>query len=207
MTAIPEEAFADILKELQRQPLQINKYRNKCGVGRSQCFGVVNRRCLPADYSRQCWMRPYLYKLLLEFGEKYVPFSFTSITVNDNYKAGKHRDKGNQGNSLLVAFGDYTGGELEILEGGLKGTHDIRHNAVITDFSKVYHQVKEFAGERYSLVYYTIKTPTPLPPASVVLDNGKYYFKRGDEIITNGLPHPLKGRLKIVQQDITISFT
>jgi hypothetical protein len=67
---IPEDAFVEIIKELERQPLAINEYRLKSGSGRSQAFGIVNRRNLPPDYSRNCWCRPYLYHLLLEFGKQ-----------------------------------------------------------------------------------------------------------------------------------------
>ena len=197
--SLPPEAFQDIIQELTRRPLETNKYRNKAGEGRSQAFGLVNRRSLPADYSRLCWLRPYLYKLLLEFAVKYVKIPFTSITVNQNYKAAAHRDKGNKGDSFLVAFGDYTGGRLKVLEGGLAGEHDIRHTPLITDFSKVLHEVEDFQGDRYSLVFYTLDPKEfegfVMPPEPSVVQIGqKYFFKRGEEIIKGGLPHPLKGR-------------
>ena len=184
-TQIPESAFEDLIKELQERPLAENKYRTTAGDGRSQAFGIVNRRSLPADWSRQNWLRPKLYKLLKDFADKYVSIPYTSITVNQNYQAAKHRDKGNVGNSLLVAFGSYTGGELEILEGDAAGTHDIRHKPIIADFSKAYHQVLPFQGERYSLVFYTIKNiPVGLPEATVKEENGKYVFYRGKELMS-----------------------
>ena len=190
--SIPPEAFQPILDELQRRPLPVNNYRAKAGSGRSQAFGVVNKRILPPDYSRQCWMRPKLYKLLLDFGAAYVKdISWNSITVNQNYKATPHRDRGNLGNSFLVGFGDYEGGELKIYEGDLSGCHDIRYTPLITDFSKVLHSVEDWSGNRVSLVYYLLRnTPSDLPPPSVILEDGKYWFKRGDKVVT-GLPHPL----------------
>ena len=79
---VPEEAFEDILFELERLPIKINSYRKKVGEGRSQAFGVVGKRGLPPDYSRQCWLRPYLYKLLLDFGNQYVTdISWNAITL------------------------------------------------------------------------------------------------------------------------------
>jgi hypothetical protein len=191
---IPQEAFTEIIKELERQPLPENKYRNKSGAGRSQAFGLTNRRCLPPDYSRNCWTRPYLYKLLLDFGKEYVDLSFNAITVNQDYQAQPHRDKGNKGESFLVAFGEYENGELNILEGDLSGSYNIRHNPIKTDFSKVLHSVSDFSGHRYSLVYYTLKKDVILPPPSVRLINNKYFFYRGEEKIDkkSGLPHPLR---------------
>ena len=145
------------------------------------------------DYSRNCWERPKLYGMLLEYAKKYVKVPFTSITVNQNYCAAPHYDKGNVGDSHIVAFGDYQGGELEIHEGARKGVYDVR-KPVITDFSKVLHSVREFTGTRYSLVFYTIKNAPPLPAPSVMFFMGKHWFKRGNKICT-GLPHPLKKEL------------
>ena len=198
---IPEEAFEDILFELERLPLAINNYRKKVGEGRSQAFGVVGKRGLPPDYSRQCWFRPYLYKLLLDFGEKYVTdISWNAITLNQNYSAGPHYDRHNRGDSYLVAFGEYTGGDLKIHEGDLSGNHNICGNPIVTDFSKVLHSVEPFEGYRCSLVYYFYEDPrsVPLPPSSVRCEDGDYFFYRGEQKVTQkeGLPHPLRGRKK-----------
>lgn len=188
-----EKDFQPILDELKRRPIALNNYRNIAGNGRSQAFGVVGRRCLNPDYSRQCWQRPYLYKLLLDYGQKFVKIPWTSVTVNDNYSAAPHRDRGNVGQSYLVGFGDYTGGALSIHEGDLSGSHLIRHNPLITDFSKVLHSVQQWEGQRYSLIFYTAKGSAGLPSPSVRLVDGKWLFFRGDEHCV-GLPHPLKGR-------------
>ncbi len=201
--ALESSLFDDIITELRRQPLELNEYRVKVGSGRTQTFGVVNRRSMPPDYSRQNWKRPYLYKLLLDFGKEYVDISYNAITVNQNYRAGPHRDRGNVGDSYLVAFGDYSGGELVLHEGPLAGELDIRHNPLVTDFSVTLHSVKPFLGERYSLVYYTFKEIPKwgklcLPPASVRQEEGNYYFYRGDVKITREtrIAHPLKGRIQ-----------
>jgi|688.fasta_scaffold07436_9 hypothetical protein len=197
---VPPEAFDEIIQELQRQPLPMNEYRISSGSGRSQVFGVVGRRCLPPDYSRLCWTRPYLYKLLLDFGKQHVPIPWNAITCNQSYKADKHYDKNNVGDSFLVSFGKYTGGDLLIHEGDLSGNHNICYKPIVTDFSKVLHSVEEFEGERYSLVYYYYKNnrSVELPLPSVKEEEGKYYFYRGTSKITKeeGLPHPLRGRKK-----------
>lgn len=214
---IPPEAFKEILEELNERPIPVNKYRDVAGSGRSQTLGLVNRRCLPIDWSRQCWLRPKLFFHLQEFARQYVDISWTSVTVNQNYKCQPHRDKGNQGDSFLVAFGDYEEGKLIIHEGDLSGTHDIRYKPIKTDFSKVLHSVTDFTGNRYSLVFYTLKPtkmPTaPLPKGEAVFENGKYVFKRDGKIITpkEGLAHPLRGRKKtlpvtVQQGEFIVSF-
>jgi hypothetical protein len=163
---------------------------------------------MPPDYSRQCWKRPYLYKLLLEFGATYVTdISWNAITVNQNYRAAPHRDKGNVGRSYLVGFGDYTGGDLQILEGDLSGTYNICCQPIITDFSKVLHSVTPFDGNRVSLVYYTLRNAPPVPPPSFVQDSkGEWLFKRGDQIIRSGLPHPLlkRGAPALAKEESTV---
>jgi hypothetical protein len=213
---LPESAFSEILQELQTKPLAVNHYRNQAGDGRSQAFGIVNRRCLPPDYSRQNWLRPKLYKHLLDFAATWVDLSFNAVTVNQNYRADKHYDKHNRGHSFLVAFGDYTGGELEIHEGPLKGLHDVRHTPLVADFSTILHSVRPFEGNRYSLVFYNFWTPRlpPLPPATVKEEKGAYFFYRGDQKITTktGLAHPLRGRkrghptLQRQEEEVVVTF-
>lgn len=205
---IPYEAFSKIQMELERQPLPVNLFRDKAGIGRSQAFGVVNRRSAPPDYSRNCWHRPFLYSLLLEFGKNYVSkdLSWNAITVNQNYAAEPHRDKGNIGNSFLTAFGDYTGGELNLLEGDLSGSYCIRGIPMILDFKKTLHSVSSFTGNRYSLVYYWCNTRgLTLPKPSVRLENDKYVFYRGEQKIIRkiGLPHPLRRPLSSVPEELT----
>ena len=199
---IPESAFQEITEELERRPLGVNLYRDKCGEGRSQAFLLVNKRCQPYDYSRQCWIRPKLLFHVQEFAKKYVDISFTSFTINQNYKCEPHRDKSNFGESFLVAWGNYTGGDLIIHEGDLSGSHNINCRPFKTDFSKVLHSVAPFTGNRYSLVFYKLKATRmpqePIPKGEAVFEDGVYKFKRGGKVITpkEGLPHPLRGRTK-----------
>jgi hypothetical protein len=198
---IPREAFDAIYQELKRKSLDRNDYRNRSGSGVSQTFGLVNKRSMPPDISRQSWLRPYLHKLLWDFGAQHVDVSFNAVTVNMNYRANKHYDRNNIGNSFLVAFGEYTGGKLLIHEGDLSGAHNVQYNPITTDFSKVLHSVEAFEGERFSLVYYMFarKGIVPqIPVCTVKEENGDYVLYRGNQKITkkNGLPHPLRNRKK-----------
>ena len=183
-----QAALKNIEIELQLRPLQKNTRRAVAGVGQSQVLGVVNRRSLAPDYSRWCWKRPALYEMLLEFGRKYVAVEWNSITVNHNYCTGPHRDRGNDGDSLVVAFGDYTGGELVIFEGEDEGIHDVRYNPIVGDMSTALHAVCPFQGERFSLVYYKTPTRSPIPCPSVRTVGGVKRFFRGEDICLR-LPH------------------
>jgi hypothetical protein len=196
MISIPPSEFAPLLDNLTAYPLPMNRYRTTAGEGRSQVFGIVNKRSAgPPDYSRQCWLRPVTYSLLLDFADKWIDISWNAITVNVNYRAAPHRDRGNRGLSTLVAFGDFTGGELEFHEGDLSGTHDVRYKPLTHDFSKDVHSVTRFQGQRMSLVFYWCHTRgVSHPPPSVRDEDGTLVFYRGEERITkaNGLPHPLR---------------
>ena len=193
---IPESEFKALLDDLTKHPLQNNRYRTTAGAGRSQCFGIVNKRCQPPDYSRHCWLRPYTYKLLMDFAEKWVDLSWNAVTVNDNYQAAPHRDKGNVGVSYLVGFGTYYGGQLELHEGDRKGLYDIRHRPLIHDFSKDLHSVTDWVGNRFSLVFYWCDLRgTEVPPPTVRLANDTWYFYRGNVLVTKDCPlyHPKLG--------------
>jgi len=203
--SIPAEAFDPIIQELNRRPLETNKSRLKSGIGKSQIFGLVNSRLLPIDYSRLCWLRPYLYKLLLEFGSKYVKIPYTSIIITQNYKDRSKKTKTQRGVSFLVSFGDYTGGSL--ITGGEK--KDIR-TPLITDFSALQYEIEDFQGSRFSLMYYSLDIQNPLPPPSVIQSGSKFFFKRGDVIIKDGIPLVPRGnQLSIIKtyEPITITFT
>lgn len=184
-----EQHFTKIIQELKRQPLPKNRHRLSAGVGKTQTFGVVNRRSCPPDYSAFCWERPYLYKLLLEFGSEFIPIKFNAITINQDYQCAIHRDKNNSGDSVIVAFGEYDGGQLELHEGDLKGIHDIKHKLFQHDFTKTYHSVLPFTGNRYSIVYHYRPT-AELPPPSVRFEENKWVFYRGDS--TERPHHPLR---------------
>ena len=196
--------FSAIIAELKRKPLDVNKYRLKVGQGRSQCFGIVGKRCMPPNISRQSWRNPYLHHLLMEFAKKHINIPFTSIQVNQDMTCAPHKDKGNVGISAIVAFGDYTGGEL-VVE-GVK--HDIKNKIFLFDGSQKEHYTAPFTGERYSIVYHTIAPQERwgwVVPAitdyEAVLHEGVWKMKRlmdgklfwGTK---NGLPHPLLGFIR-----------
>jgi len=194
---IPANAFDEIIEELERRPLSVNKYRVKTGEGRSQAFGIVGRRNLPPDYSRQCWKRPELYKMFLDFAEKYVDISYNAITINQNYKTLPHKDKHNIGDSYLVSFGDFLGGDLIIHNDDILEYVNIKHKPMKADFSKILHSTDSFEGNRYSLVFYQFylpNKPVNLPSPSVRIVDAKYRFYRGEEWIEKnvGLYHNLK---------------
>lgn len=172
--------FDEIIFELVRRPLVLSRTRVNAGVGRTQTFGIVRKRTTPPDYSRHCRDRPKLYQLLLKFGQEHVDIPWNAVTVNQNYQCLPHKDTNNVNDSWVVAFGDFSGGQL-VVEGLL---FDIKHKPVFGDFSRYLHSVMPFTGNRYSLVFHTCPgAADDIPPPSVRIVNGFYKFFRGEEMI------------------------
>ena len=204
-------AFQPLLDHLSKRKIGTNRYRIGVGVGRSQCFGMVKKRGLAPDLSRQSWLDPRLHHLLMKFGLVNLPpgFTFTSIQVNENYTCAPHFDKCNKGVSYIVAFGSYTGGEL-VLKDPTDKDYNIRHRPILFDGSKIEHYTREFQGTRYSLVYHTLH-PSPKKPMirklsdyEAVCMNNEWviaWTREGERTVylskKNGLPHPLRGRKKV----------
>ena len=202
---LDERDFKDLREHLSKHNIPINRYRKGVGDGRSQCFGMVRKRSMAPDLSRNSWCDPRLHYLLMRFAREHVEIPFTSIQVNDNYPCATHRDKHNVGNSYIVAFGDYIGGELML---GDK-EHNIRHRPMLFNGAEVEHSVKDFVGRRWSLVFHTLEIPKKFPMVRKLSDyeavcrEGDYviaWYKDGEstEYLSkkNGLGHPLKGRTK-----------
>tara|TARA_Y100001972_G_scaffold112497_1_gene146289 strand:- start:1948 stop:3168 length:1221 start_codon:yes stop_codon:yes gene_type:complete len=80
-------------------------------------------------------------------------FEFNSVQINKNFKCDPHYDSKNSGISLIMALGDFTGGELSI-EGE---DHDIRYKPITFNGNLKKHWVKDFQGERYSIVLFNLK--------------------------------------------------
>jgi hypothetical protein len=76
--------------------------------------------------------------------------------LNINYEAKTHRDKKNDGMSCVVAFGDFTGGELVVED----ITYDIRHKPFKFFASTTPHSVNPItSGTRYSIVFFRPNFP------------------------------------------------
>jgi hypothetical protein len=105
-----------------------------------------------------------IFNILKEFiNNYYLPFEFSEIQINFNWQSPIHLDKGNKGESVIIALGDYTGGELCIVGNNQSHVNDDHHEYDINcrflkfDGAKHYHYTKDFEGDRMSIVFYNIK--------------------------------------------------
>lgn len=84
-------------------------------------------------------------------------FKYTSIQVNKNMQCSPHRDSGNEGPSYIIGLGDYEGGDLVVVDPATgPKTHNVRNRFVHFD-GRMMHHVLPFTGERYTLVFFTVK--------------------------------------------------
>lgn len=101
-------------------------------------------------------------------------FTYTSVNLNKNYAGKLHRDGNNAGPSLIRALGDFTGGELNYWPTDDKKTPldefnekdkvtlDIKENLLLFDGNRG-HSVNAFQGERYTLVFFSVRTWNKVP--------------------------------------------
>ena len=102
--------------------------------------------------------KPYLIDYLKEFANIYFPdFKWTEVQVNYNWQSPPHFDKANSGDSLIIALGDYTGGELMIeTQIGKELSVDIHDKPFIFNGSKFKHWTNPYEGNRMSIVFYKL---------------------------------------------------
>ena len=110
------------------------------------------------------------------------------MTVNDTYLSARHKDKGNEGESFTVSFGDFIGGELCMEVSGEVVSVDTRHRGFLFNGSQIPHWTAPFEGRRFCLVFYKIKWPTKFLPryrleCSMVEDGMRVFDEYDDSIV------------------------
>jgi hypothetical protein len=155
--------FDELLTELYRRSVAMNNYRMSAGVGRSEGFGTIRRMSYRPWIGRATWQRIRLYKLLCDFANKHGIENWDGIQVNQDYQTAAHYDSHNVGESYIVGFGPYFGGNLVI---GDK-QYDIRHTGYRFNGSKFLHSTSPFCGARFSIVFFKIAIPEKFGTYSV----------------------------------------
>jgi hypothetical protein len=135
--------------------IPITHSRMNTGVGMSMPLGRVYNRIHThqMNASRFDAKFPELKRAIWALGHRIVPFRFTTVQVNYNYKTKTHIDKNNIGDSVIVGLGDYTGGALMV-----EGTpYNIKYHPLMFNGAEMEHGTSAYTGNRYSLVFFRTK--------------------------------------------------
>lgn len=121
---------------------------------RQACFGKVTYQG-KMQISSCAKKHPHIMPLFKEFIDSHYPdFKFNSVYVNKNTICKKHLDSSNAGESLLVGFGPYTGGQTTLYIDDKPKSFHIKTNSLIFNGSEIPHESDPFKGTRYSLVFF-----------------------------------------------------
>lgn len=152
---------------IQKRKIPISKERKNTGIGRSQPFGIAYKKWQghKYDWCTNNTKYPELYEAILKVGRKISPVGFSAIQVNENYEAAPHYDINNVGHSVVLAIGDYEGGEfcLKDNEYDIANTEkdiklDIGYKPILVNAVANMHYVNAItSGKRYSFVFFTGK--------------------------------------------------
>jgi hypothetical protein len=186
VSIVPEADLLPLKEELTHKQIYINPDRLRSGRGRSQAFGIIRRWSYRPWVSRNCWLRPDLWELLLDFAAKHVHIPWDAVQVNDNYESKPHKDVGNRGDSYIIGFGDYTGGELVLDVSGQEEIIDTKNRGYLFNGSQIRHWNKPIVGRKFSLVFFKIEWPRfwpeekGKPSYEIVQKEGKKWVRIND---------------------------
>jgi len=115
------------------------------GITRGRFDGIVREKThIDKKY-------PHISEELNKIG-KILDFSYNSIHLNNNVICPPHYDKHNNGPSLLISLGDYSGCNIVIED----IMYDAKYTPIIFNGSKLKHwNTDDLQGNKYSLVFYT----------------------------------------------------
>ena len=104
------------------------------------------------------YQNPILEDVFKELSDLHFPdFVYDSVQLTKNFQIQRHIDSKNVGESVLIALGDYKGGETCIEYEGDILEVDCRNGPIRFNGSECYHWVKPFiGGDRYSVVFFNL---------------------------------------------------
>ena len=151
-----DDDFFNVLYEMLNKISIPYKCGNNSRYGfskhRSCIFGLSKgRKSSVIGLSNMSRLHQDIWDEILRIGDLICPFNWTSCYVNHNLISTPHVDKGNQGNSLIVSFGSYTGCNLVIND----VKYDANHTPIVFNGSQLEHwNSDDLNGNKYSLVFF-----------------------------------------------------
>jgi hypothetical protein len=145
----------DIPKEKRARVIAKEEPYTKGGMVLGLVVDYASRNLKPSQNTKR---NKILARALCQIAKEHFPeFVFTSIMFN---KGGSslHIDKNNWGPSMIFAVGDHDGGELwQFHPGGRGEILHIKNNPSMSN-GLLPHATLPFLGERFSLVYYCLRS-------------------------------------------------
>jgi len=178
--------IAKLLVLLETMKLgQWSKKKRVGALGHRQHYGKIyeGRFTKCWNMSAHCQKHPRVWKALKHLQKKIrranpeylFPARFQAIQVNRNVECGKHKDKNNMGESLIVSIGKYTGGLLCVGSGKFQ----LRRQPALFNGAENEHWNTPSDGLKFSIIYYNSKIPErPCNPDK----KAAFYRDRADNI-------------------------
>ena len=156
--------------------------------------GVQSRGRL--QFTKNTFRFPGLTRLvirMLQFTPQFADMPFTSIQINRNVRTIPHRDSNNFGPSIGWAVGDWTGGELFIMDARGSFTYEVndlncpvaaRGDKLLGRLldvrqlccfdGNVVHATMPFTGDRIMMVFFCVKQHIPVSPQASCLSFARF---------------------------------
>lgn len=86
-----------------------------------------------------------------------IDFRFNALTINKNFESKWHKDKGNNGESMVFCLGNFKGGRLVKKINEIDSEYiNVYKQPHIFKACEIEHCTEEFTGKRYCIVAYWI---------------------------------------------------
>jgi hypothetical protein len=153
------ELFNDVLAILKTTKImKRNKNSTRWGqIGARFCtFGKTKGRYdgILRDTSYTDRKKPKLSNEINKIGailKEIYGFNYNAVHLNNNVTCPPHYDGKNVGDSILISFGDYTGGNI-VIEGKI---YDAYLTPIMFNGSQLEHwNTDDLQGNKYSLVFF-----------------------------------------------------
>jgi hypothetical protein len=135
-------------------------------IGRTMNMGVIRTRAHGYNASKYSRKYPEVLKKVIAYGNAIVPvgFRYNAITINCGVQAKRHHDGSNVGKSVIVGFGDYTGGKLRVYhkQSDEYDAMDIHDRPLMFNGSLLEHETEPFEGKRYTIIFYKQNSDAPI---------------------------------------------
>ena len=187
--------FRELEEHLSRSD-DVDRYTKSLKKGRTITFGMINRPNFEQHISKNTWLDPKLYQLLIQYANyQYMP-PFTSIDLEINKQYTTRTCPKRIGLCWTVAFGKYEGGGMIL---GNNPEENIFLQRLMFD-SSIPHSITDFTGMRYQITYYTLNPPIDFPlmrslkDFEVVWKDGSLrlqMYKTGEPVQILDKEHPL----------------